>query len=548
VKLLDLFSGIGAFSLAASWYGIETTQFVEIDPYCQKVLSKNFPNIPIHDDITTFTSSPGQFDIITAGFPCQDISEANPNGRGLEGERSGLVFNVFRLLRTIQPQFVIFENVPALINGGLEQILWELNESGFDAEWQIISSASMGSPHLRERLFIIAYPKGQRSGGNSALQGRANPTPIGDDSFWRQNPHPEPSISVMDVGISRELVRHQLKAIGNSINPYCAAIAFERIMEINKMMTLEAPPKKTTTTFLNLSELRLEGATQQRARMNFSHIQTLEDALLEASELEPIQVISDGENYWVVDGFHRAYAYRNLDRPLIPAIVTQGNQRDAILASVSANAENLALPRNRADKHKAVKTLLTDSEWGQWSDREIAKIAKVHHATVAAVRKISVDNYPPTNERKFNSKHGTVGTIKVRTQSQKDKAVISTEKANIEDFTARDGHLIPKSALDLEETETPSRQSAFVPEPKPEAPKVIEIDLKERLIGFVSNLDLFSEEQQVFALKRVFFQLLTKGCPPESHGTISMLLEDLNASDFRLMFDAAPRRYMSKSA
>ena len=118
LKLLDLFSGIGGFSYAAERIvgGYETTQFVEIDPYCRSVIRKNFPNTPIHDDIKTFTGKPGQFDVFTAGFPCQDLSVAGKQ-RGIgEGTRSGLFYEIIRLLGEIQPRFVLFENVRYLLS------------------------------------------------------------------------------------------------------------------------------------------------------------------------------------------------------------------------------------------------------------------------------------------------------------------------------------------------------------------------------------------------------------------------------------------------
>ena len=136
LKVLDLFSGIGGFSYAAERLvgGFETTQFVEIDPYCQKVLRKNF-NVPIHDDIKTFNAKEGQFDIITAGFPCQDLSIAGRQEGIGEGTRSGLFFEVIRLARQIRPKFILFENVRNLISHKdgetFQQILKTLALSGF---------------------------------------------------------------------------------------------------------------------------------------------------------------------------------------------------------------------------------------------------------------------------------------------------------------------------------------------------------------------------------------------------------------------------------
>lgn len=162
LKHLDLFSGIGGFALAAEMAGgITTQQFVEVDSYCQKVLAKNFPSVPTHGDITTFSATSSQYDIITGGFPCQDISAANHKGQGLDGKRSGLFFELMRIVRECRPRYIVLENVAALLskrNGrDMGTVLWELSECGYDAEWQVVSAASVGAPHLRKRVFIVAY-------------------------------------------------------------------------------------------------------------------------------------------------------------------------------------------------------------------------------------------------------------------------------------------------------------------------------------------------------------------------------------------------------
>jgi len=165
LKVLDLFSGIGGFSYAAHHLvgGFETTQFVEINPYCQKVLRKNFPNVPIHDDITTFNATEVQFDIITAGFPCQDLSIAGRQEGIGEGTRSGLFFEIIRLAQQIRPKFILFENVRNLISHKdgetFQQILKTLALSRFDVEWAAVSAADMANAcHKRDRLWFIAYP------------------------------------------------------------------------------------------------------------------------------------------------------------------------------------------------------------------------------------------------------------------------------------------------------------------------------------------------------------------------------------------------------
>ena len=163
LKLLDLFSGIGGFSYAAEKIvgGFETTQFVEVDSYCQSVLRKNFPNTPIHDDIRTFTAKPGQFDVFTIGFPCQDLSVAGKQ-RGInEQTRSGLFYESIRLLREVRPRFALFENVRNLLSHEkgqtFQEVLFQIAKAGYDAEWSVISARDLGACHLRERIWIVAY-------------------------------------------------------------------------------------------------------------------------------------------------------------------------------------------------------------------------------------------------------------------------------------------------------------------------------------------------------------------------------------------------------
>ena len=160
LKLLDTFSGIGGFSYAAEKLvgGFETTQFIEIDPYCQKVLKKHWPKVPIHDDITTFTAEPFQYDAICGGFPCQDISTAG-RGKGITQEtRSGLFYELIRVIRMVRPKYVILENVAAILNNGLDIVLGELSEAGYDAEWAVISASSLEACHQRSRWWLAAYP------------------------------------------------------------------------------------------------------------------------------------------------------------------------------------------------------------------------------------------------------------------------------------------------------------------------------------------------------------------------------------------------------
>ena len=160
LKMLDTFAGIGGFSYAATKLvgGYRTTQFIEIDPFCQKILKKHFPNTPIHDDIRTFTARPFQYDVITGGFPCQDISVAGRREGITEESRSGLFYELMRVIRMVRPKFIVLENVAAILNNGLDIVLGELSEAGYDAEWSIISASSLGACHRRSRWWLVAYP------------------------------------------------------------------------------------------------------------------------------------------------------------------------------------------------------------------------------------------------------------------------------------------------------------------------------------------------------------------------------------------------------
>lgn len=168
MRHLDLFSGIGGFALAARWVGWETVGFCEIDPYCQKVLGKHWPDVPIYEDVKDVTAeilkADGiECDLITGGFPCQDISYAG-KGAGIDGKRSGLWSELSRIISDIQPRYAVLENVAALLNRGLERVTGDLAAIGYDCEWHCIPASAVGAPHCRDRIWIIAYPEGERCG------------------------------------------------------------------------------------------------------------------------------------------------------------------------------------------------------------------------------------------------------------------------------------------------------------------------------------------------------------------------------------------------
>ena len=160
MKLLDLFSGIGGFSLAASWVWqdeLEIAGFCEIDKYAQKVLQKNFPGVPIHEDITKLDGKDFKnIDLITGGFPCQDISVAG-KGAGIEGSRSGLWSEMHRIIGEVRPRFALIENVPMLTIRGGTRVISDLAEIGYDAEWTIMGADDVGAWHRRKRIWIVCY-------------------------------------------------------------------------------------------------------------------------------------------------------------------------------------------------------------------------------------------------------------------------------------------------------------------------------------------------------------------------------------------------------
>jgi site-specific DNA-cytosine methylase len=167
----SLFAGIGGFDLGFERAGFKTVWQVEIDPYAQKVLAKNFPEAERFGDIRECGShNLKPVDVICGGFPCQDISNAGLRA-GIEGERSGLWKEYARIIGELRPRYIVVENVAALLGRGMGVVLGDLAEIGYDAEWEVVSAADVGAPHLRERIWIVAYP---RSEGRRKIAGSAH--------------------------------------------------------------------------------------------------------------------------------------------------------------------------------------------------------------------------------------------------------------------------------------------------------------------------------------------------------------------------------------
>jgi len=161
LAVLDIFSGIGGFSLGLERAGMKTIAFCEINSFCQKILKKHWRSVPVFSDITILTNKDfktlPKIDLIAGGFPCQDISVAG-KGRGIAAKRSGLWREFARLINEIRPKYAIIENVANLRSQGLINVLQDLWEIGYDAQWHCIPASAFGAPHRRDRIWIIAYP------------------------------------------------------------------------------------------------------------------------------------------------------------------------------------------------------------------------------------------------------------------------------------------------------------------------------------------------------------------------------------------------------
>jgi len=242
LRLLDLFSGIGGFSYAAERLvgGYETVAFVEREPFCQSVLRKHWPIVPIHDDICKYQPKQHSADVICGGFPCQDISTAGKQAGIKEGTRSGLFFELMRVVRLVGPQYVVLENVSAILANGLDTVLGELAQAGFDAEWACIPASAVGACHQRDRWWLVAYTnqsglQRQRAEYELSESGRE-----GAITWSRRDAvlNPEwgeyiskPVLCRGDDGLSGRVDR--LKALGNAVVPQVAAIPLQRVIEIH---------------------------------------------------------------------------------------------------------------------------------------------------------------------------------------------------------------------------------------------------------------------------------------------------------------------------
>jgi DNA (cytosine-5)-methyltransferase 1 len=267
MRELHLFAGAGGGILGGMLLGHTTVCAVEIEPYCRKVLLQRqrdgiLPKFPIWDDVTTFDGKPwrGKVDVVAGGFPCQDISAAG-KGAGITGERSGLWGEMARIIGEIRPQYAFVENSPMLTLRGLDRVLHDLSEMGYDARWGVMGASHVGAPHRRERIWItarrdkfISYSQHNWTGWGQQQQESVEEK-TGDDAAYAENTRDvwrnlelgttekeyhhrgsqtnggrqwwaiEPGLGRVANGVAHRMDR--LKAIGNGQVPLVAATAWK---------------------------------------------------------------------------------------------------------------------------------------------------------------------------------------------------------------------------------------------------------------------------------------------------------------------------------
>lgn len=255
---LALFAGAGGGILGGHLLGWRTVCAVEWADYPRKVLLARqrdgiLPRFPIWDDVQTFDGNPwrGRVDVVSGGFPCQDISAAG-KGAGIDGARSGMWFHMARIVREVRPKLVFVENSPMLTSRGLGRVLGDLAAMGYDAEWGVLGAVDVGAPHRRDRIWIIGaladalpsreWRESRESEDEATFTNGSNEAPDSNGSRlekrnWSQGASrpcasivvgdwwaTEPVLGRVANGVADRVDR--LKAIGNGQVPAVAATAF----------------------------------------------------------------------------------------------------------------------------------------------------------------------------------------------------------------------------------------------------------------------------------------------------------------------------------
>jgi DNA (cytosine-5)-methyltransferase 1 len=233
---LALFAGAGGGILGGKLLGWRTICGVEWEKYPASVLIARqndgvLPPFPIWDDVCSFDGRPwqGRIDVVSGGFPCQDISSAG-KGAGIEGKRSGMWFQMARIIREVGPRYVFVENSPLLTRRGLNRVLGDLAAMGYDARWGVFGAHHAGAPHKRDRIWIVAHSSSERGrlrhpSREDAENAGERSSDSGNDSR-RVGPWDiEPNVGRVAHGVAARV--HRLKAIGNGQVPAVAALAWK---------------------------------------------------------------------------------------------------------------------------------------------------------------------------------------------------------------------------------------------------------------------------------------------------------------------------------
>jgi len=252
---LALFAGAGGGILGGHLLGWRTVCAVEWDTYAASVLvarqnDRILPPFPVWDDVQTFDGKPwkGIVDVVSGGFPCQDISAAG-KGAGIDGERSGMWSHMARIVGEVRPRFVFVENSPMLVGRGLTRVLGDLASLGYDARWDIVGAADVGAPHQRDRIWIVATDADSNgkhdvtidakmaSASQSVADADSTQCERGGVSIGAQSQHAnagrpgwwasEPAVDRVANGVAARMDR--LKAIGNGQVSEVARVAWRRL-------------------------------------------------------------------------------------------------------------------------------------------------------------------------------------------------------------------------------------------------------------------------------------------------------------------------------
>lgn len=236
----SLFAGIGGFDLGLERAGMKCRWQVEVNPFASCVLEKHWPKVKRLRDVRDFKPSQSlKVDVVCGGFPCQDISLAG-SGEGLNGSRSGLWSEYARVVGTLRPRYVVVENVSALLRRGIDRVLGDLAELGYDAEWQTIFASDFGLPHRRERICIVAY-------SNEILRSQRERMGLisdGQETVFRASGEQRTSVRVqtadqfigMDDGLPRELYGPRAESVGNAVVPAAIEWIGRLIIEHDRKM------------------------------------------------------------------------------------------------------------------------------------------------------------------------------------------------------------------------------------------------------------------------------------------------------------------------